>query len=119
MTRRRRRSSNGNGESESGNEAARPKDSKNLKTLLSEALSKEVIVTENGRQRRFTRRQLMTEILAIKCSRGDLRAIALASRIDADERADDEQSDGLDEADREVAEAFADRLRKEAEEGQQ
>src|SRR5215469_5153687 len=43
---------------QSGNPRGRPSGSKNLSTLLSEALNEPVIVTENGR-RRLARRQIL------------------------------------------------------------
>ena len=99
---------------ESGNKSGRPKGSKNVTTLLMEALGKEVIVTENGRRRRLTKRELMFDVLANKCIAGDLRAVAIAlERLDAAEsRRGSEQTGGLDEADREVAQTLITRLRK-------
>ena len=98
---------------ESGNKSGRRKGSKNTTTLLTEALAEEVIVTENGRRRRLTKRELMVKVLADKCVAGDLRAVALAIRLDrAEDHVDSEQTDGLDEADREVAQTLVNRLRR-------
>ncbi len=98
---------------ESGNKSGRRKGSRNTRTLLTEALAEEVIVTENGRRRRLTKRELMFKVLADKCVAGDLRAMAMAIRLDrAEDRVDSEQTDGLDEADIEVVQALLDRHRK-------
>ena len=96
---------------ESGNKSGRPKGSKNLSTLLREALAKEVVVTENEKRRRVTKRELMMEMVAAKCIAGDLRAVALAIRLDADEDCtDSEPTEGLDQADRDVAETLSKQL---------
>ena len=41
----------------SGNPKGRPKGSKNLATLVNQALDEKVMVTENGRRRRVTKRE--------------------------------------------------------------
>jgi hypothetical protein len=43
----------------SGNPKGRPKGSKNLATLLNQALDEKVMVTEDGRRRRITKRELV------------------------------------------------------------
>ena len=42
---------------QSGNPKGRPPGSKNLATLLSDALNNPVMVTENGRRRKITKRE--------------------------------------------------------------
>ena len=59
----------------SGNPKGRPKGSKNLATLLSEALDQKVSLTENGRRRRVTKRELVITQLVNKSASADLRAI--------------------------------------------
>lgn len=99
---------------ESGNKSGRPKGSKNITTLLMEALSEEVVVTENGRPRRISKLQLGVDQFVNQFAGGDLRAAAMTfKRLDADEnRIDSEPTDGLDEADREVAQTLTNRLGK-------
>jgi len=46
---------------QSGNPRGRPPGTKNLKTLLSEALNEMVIVTDNGRSRKITKREVTQE----------------------------------------------------------
>ena len=59
----------------SGNPKGRPKGSKNLATLLSQALDEKVSVTEDGRRRRVTKRELVVKQLVNKSASADLRAI--------------------------------------------
>src|SRR5271167_2079301 len=59
----------------SGNPKGRPKGSKNLATLLSEALDEKVSLTEDGRRRRVTKRELVIKQLVNKSASADLRAI--------------------------------------------
>ena len=58
----------------SGNPKGRPRGSKNLATLVSEALDQKVSVTENGRRRRVTKRELVIGQLVNKSASADLAA---------------------------------------------
>ena len=59
----------------SGNPKGRPKGSKNLATLVAQALDEKVMVTEDGRRRRVTKRELVVTQLVDKSAAADLRAI--------------------------------------------
>src|SRR5271167_5253740 len=59
----------------SGNPKGRPKGSKNLATLLSQALVEKFRLTEDGRRRRITKRELVIKQLVNKSASADLRAI--------------------------------------------
>jgi Family of unknown function (DUF5681) len=59
----------------SGNPKGRPKGSKNFATLLAEALDEKVSLTEDGRRRRVTKRELVIKQLVNKSASADLRAI--------------------------------------------
>ena len=59
----------------SGNPKGRPEGSKNLATLLTEALDEKVQVTEDGKRRRITKRELVIKQLVNKSAAADLRAI--------------------------------------------
>jgi hypothetical protein len=58
----------------SGNPRGRPSGSKNLATVLSEALIEPVIVAENGRRRKITKRQAIITQLVNRSAKSDLRA---------------------------------------------
>src|ERR1700740_2208326 len=59
----------------SGSPKGRPKGSKNFATLLAEALDEKVQVTEDGKRRRVTKRELVIKQLVNKSAAADLRAI--------------------------------------------
>jgi hypothetical protein len=61
----------------SGNPRGRPNRSKNLATLLSEALREPVIVTENGRRRKVSKRQAVIKQLVNRSAQGDLKAMQM------------------------------------------
>jgi hypothetical protein len=61
----------------SGNPQGRPRGSKNLATLFSEALNERVTVVENGRRRKITKREAVIAQLVNKSAGADLRAIKI------------------------------------------
>jgi hypothetical protein len=62
---------------ESGNPLGRPKGSKNLATLLNDALNEPLVVTENGKRKRITKRKAVLKQLVNKAASGNARAIQL------------------------------------------
>ena len=62
---------------QSGNPTGRRKGSKNVATLLKQALNERVVVTENGRRKRITKLEAMLKQLANKAASGDHRAIKM------------------------------------------
>ena len=62
---------------QSGNPRGRPKGSKNLPTLLTEALNEAVVVAENGRRRKITMRQAIIKQLVKHSATADLRAMKI------------------------------------------
>jgi len=59
---------------QSGNPRGRPSGSKNLSTLLTEALNEVVIVAENGGRRKITKRQAIITQLVNQSAKADWRA---------------------------------------------
>jgi hypothetical protein len=62
---------------QSGNPRSRPCGAKNLKTLLSEALNEPVIITENGRRRKITKREAIVRQVVDCSATPDLRAVRI------------------------------------------
>jgi hypothetical protein len=65
------------GKGQSGNPRGRSRGTKNLKTLLSEALNEPVIVTENGGHRKVSKREAIVTQLVNRSATADLRAIKI------------------------------------------
>ena len=61
----------------SGNPRGRPSGSKNISTLVREALDEPVIVTEEGGRRKITKRQAMVTQLVNRSAKADLRALKI------------------------------------------
>src|SRR5438105_1503815 len=62
---------------QSGNPRGRPPGAKNLKTLLNKALNELVIVTENGGQRKISKREAIVTQLVNRSAQADLKAIQI------------------------------------------
>lgn len=61
----------------SGNPRGRPPGAKNLKTLLAQALDEPVIVAENGKRRKITKRAAIVTQLVNRSAKSDLRALKI------------------------------------------
>jgi hypothetical protein len=102
----------------SGNPKGRPKGSKNLATLVAQALDEKVVITEDGRRRRVTKRELVVAQLVDKSAAADLRAIKqLTDIVQSAERRSEAgaappEPGQLTAPDREVVELFVARLRR-------
>jgi len=101
---------------QSGNPKGRPRGCKNLSSLLNEVLNGWVIVVENGRRKRITKREAIITQLVNKSAAADLKAtqIVLALLQEVEAQADDavEQA-ALTEADHQIIERIRERLRTE------
>jgi len=105
---------------QSGNPRGRPSGAKNLSTLLSEALNELVIVAENGRRRRITKRKAIIMQLVNQAAKGDWRRAKLLVDIehDIERRRDSAPAEAFpfSEADKKVIELLnTRRLRKKRE----
>ena len=101
----------------SGNPAGRPRGKKNLATLLSDALDQKIIVVENGRRKKISKREAIVTQLVNKSASADLKAtqILLAMLRDVETRADSGCADieSLTEADRQIIQRIQARIRRE------
>src|SRR5260221_4862946 len=58
----------------SGNPAGRPRGAKNFATAIEQELDTRITVTENGRRRRISKREVIAKHLVNKAASGDLKA---------------------------------------------
>ena len=100
----------------SGNPKGRPRGKKNMSTLLSAALDPAIIVVENGRRKKISKREAIITQLVNKSASADLKAtqIVLAMLQDVEARADDSSdSAAFTEADQEIIQRIQARMRNE------
>jgi Family of unknown function (DUF5681) len=62
---------------QSGNPKGRPRGSKNLATMMEKVLKEPVVISENGKRRRITKREALIKQLVNKAIAGDPRSIKL------------------------------------------
>ena len=62
---------------QSGNPRGRPPNSKNLTTLLNDALNEPVTITEDGRRRQITKREAVIKQLVNKSASADPRSLKI------------------------------------------
>ena len=62
---------------QSGHAAGRPRGAKNFATALEQELNSRVMVTENGRRKRISKRQVIAKHLVNKAAGGDFKAMPL------------------------------------------
>jgi Family of unknown function (DUF5681) len=62
---------------QSGNPKGRPRGSKNLATIMEKVLKEPVVISENGKRRRITKREALIKQLVNKAIAGDPRSIKL------------------------------------------
>ena len=100
------------GKGHSGNPHGRPKGSINLSTLLNSTLNESVIVNENGKRKRITKREAILKQLVNKAASGDPKSIhMLLTEIRlAEGRQPSAEPMLLDETDREVIRQLYQRL---------
>ena len=93
----------------------RPRGSRNLKTLLQQALAKRIVVSDGGRRRRVTRREIGIAKVADRFAEGDQQAVKLllGLLLELERRAPDEAAarPPLDAHDKEVVRSWIDTIR--------
>lgn len=99
---------------QSGNPRGRPKGSRNLSTLMAKALNEPVVISENGKRKRITKREAVLKQLVNKAASGDAKAIQLLlGEIRQLEGREPPSAESVlfDEADRELISQLYDRFR--------
>jgi hypothetical protein len=99
---------------QSGNPRGRRRETKNLSTLVHEALNEQIIVTENGRRRKISKRRAIVTQLVNRSAQADLKAtqILLAIVQDIERRRETQPGETVfDAADEKVLEQLKVRLR--------
>jgi hypothetical protein len=90
---------------QSGNPRGRPRGSKNMATLVGEALDEKVTVTDNGRRRKVSKREIIVTQLVNRSAQADLKAmqilLGMVQEIERRTGASTEPT-SLSEADRQV-----------------
>jgi hypothetical protein len=100
----------------SGNPKGRPRGKKNMSTLLNTALNAWIVVIDNGRRKKITKREAIVTQLVNKSAAADLKAtrIVLAMLRDLEAQTDDITDPTLfTEADQQVIRRIQARLRDE------
>jgi hypothetical protein len=90
---------------QSGNPRGRPRGAKNMATLLGEALDEKVTLTDNGRRRKVSKREIIVTQLVNRSAQADLKAmqilLGMVQEIERRTGASNEPT-SLSEADRQV-----------------
>jgi hypothetical protein len=103
------------GKGHSGNPRGRAKGSSNLSTLLDSALNERVIVSENGKRKRISKREAILKQLVNKAASGDPKSIQMLLtelRLVEGRQPSSAEPILLDETDREVIRQLYERLNK-------
>lgn len=80
---------------QSGNPSGRPKGRVSYQSLVDRELRKFVVITENGRSRRMTKKEVIIRRLAHEGIKGEYRAIELLLKLAGPERSN--EADGASE----------------------
>ena len=99
---------------QSGNPRGRPCGSKNLKTLLNDALNEPVVVAEEGGRRKISKREAIVTQLVNRSASADLRALKILldtlRDIEGQSEPDTAETSGFTEADEKVIAQLRERL---------
>ena len=77
---------------QSGNPKGRPRGSVNFRTLIERELRKTVVITENGRQKRLAKNEVIIRRLAHDGIKGEYRAIELLMKLLGPTQANDSEN---------------------------
>jgi len=89
----------------SGNPQGRPKGTLNKKTILSRTLREKVVITENGKRKRITKREALYKQIVNKGVSGDLKAAVEIIKLDSSSESQGEDGPmdtGLSGSDQEI-----------------
>jgi hypothetical protein len=68
-------------EGRSGNPKGRPRGARNTTTIITEALNERVVVKENGKTRKITKREAMFKQVVNKAASGDLKSLQFVAGL--------------------------------------
>ena len=97
----------------SGNPRGRPKGALNKKTILGRTLQEKVVITENGKRKRITKREALYKQIVNKGVSGDLKAAVEVIKLDcsSESQESDERADTtLSESDQQIADLILERI---------
>ena len=98
----------------SGNPRGRPKGALNKKTILGRTLQEKVVITENGKRKRITKREALYKQIVNKGVSGDLKAAVEVIKLDSSpesQELDERTETTLSESDQQVANQILERMR--------
>jgi hypothetical protein len=95
---------------QSGNPRGRPRGSKNYSVLLEEELNQTVVINENGRRRKISKRAAIIKHMVNKTLSGDTRMLQIMLEELRQTRAEPEAGFNLQEADYELIRHLKKRL---------
>ncbi len=100
----------------SGNPKGRPKGSKNIATILNNALSRKIKIVINGKEIKITKREALFESLVNKALKGDHKAISIildnSEKTEEKQRLKEELMKSTIQDDEEILKGFAERIKK-------
>jgi hypothetical protein len=97
---------------QSGNPRGRPAGSKNFKTLVTQALNQYIVVTEDGRPRKITKREAIANGLVNRSATPDFRAVKILLDIEGQAEPLSPETAAYSEADEKIIERLRKRFSK-------
>ena len=97
---------------QSGNPRGRPAGSKNFKTLVTQALNEYIVITEDGRHRKITKREAAAIGLVNRSATADFRALKILLDIEGQAEPVSPETAAYGEADEKIIERLGKRFSK-------